>query len=436
MACGRGGDSAAVGGARGDAILVFGRGARGRDAQAVVARPARPEALRLAEVVEQDTPAAVAGLAIEDHALEHRAVALALVAVGEQQLLERRAVEPGARELEPTVAILLDDAAMTQQAQRDLQLRLRPVERRLQAVERPGSAALGFVLQRAVQLGDVFAARIAAGEEEALHRLVAVQEEQGAVGALAVASGAARLLVVGVEPARHLVVDDEARVGLVDAEAERVGRDHDARLARHEGFLLRMALRRAQLAVIEHRADAGFDQRRVHRGRRLYRRGVDQARARARRDQRDDALELVALVGHLNDAVVQVRPVHAGVDDGEAADAELARDVGDDRVGRGRGQRQDARLAEARQGAADLEERRPKVVSPLRDAMRLVDDDEADRPRRDQSTKAGSASRSGVVKTILAAPAASAASAAPSSSAATPLLSWTAAMPSSRSLSH
>ncbi len=77
---------------------------------------------------------------------------------------------------------------------------------------------------------------------------------------------------------------------------------------------------------------------------------------------------------------MQVRPVHAGVDDGEAADTELARDVGDDRVGRGRGQRQDARLAETRQGAADLEERGPEVVSPLRDAMRLVDDDEADRP--------------------------------------------------------
>ena len=57
--------------------------------------------------------------------------------------------------------------------------------------------------------------------------------------------------------------------------------------------------------------------------------------------------------------------------------------------------------------AADLEERRPEVVAPLRDAVRLVDDEQADRMRRaaGRGTPA-SASRSGVVKTILAAPAA------------------------------
>ena len=105
---------------------------------------------------------------------------------------------------------------------------MRPVERRLQRFERPRRAVRAALLQRAVEIGDVFLGRIAAGEEELLDRLVAVQEEQGAVGDLAVAAGAARLLVVGVETGGHLVVDDEARVGLVDAEAEGIGRDHHA----------------------------------------------------------------------------------------------------------------------------------------------------------------------------------------------------------------
>ena len=328
---------------------------------------------------------------------------------------------------------------MAQQAQRDLQLGLRPVERRVQA--RRASRArrsAPLALQRAVEIGDVLARRIAAGEEELLHRLVAVQEEQRAVGAGAVAAGASRLLVVGLEPGRHLVVDDEARVGLVDAEAEGVGRDHDARLAAHERILLRVALRRAQLAVIEHGADSGLDQRGVHRGRRLHRRRVDDARALARRAPgRRARASLSPSLRHLDDAVVQVRPVDAGVDDREAADAELARDVGDDGVGRGRGQRQHRRPAEARQRVAELEERRTEVVPPLRDAVRLVDDEQADRSRaRAGRGTPGSASRSGVVKTIRASPAAIAASAASISSPATALLSWTAAMPSSRSLSH
>ena len=73
--------------------------------------------------------------------------------------------------------------------------------------------------------------RIAAAEEEALDALVLGLVEQDAVGGLAVAAGAPGLLVVALERAGEVVVDDEADVLLVDAEAERVGRDHQARLA-------------------------------------------------------------------------------------------------------------------------------------------------------------------------------------------------------------
>jgi hypothetical protein len=188
-------------------------------------------------------------------------------------------------------------------------------------------------LQRAIEIGDVFLGRIAAGEEELLHGLVAVQEEQGAVGVFAVAAGPARLLVVGVEAGRHLVVDDEARVGLVDAEAERVGGHHHARPPGHEVVLARLALARAELAVIEHGVDAGVAQRGVHGLGGLHRRGVDEAGAVARRDQRQRALQLVVLVGDLEDAVVQVRSIEARADDRESGHAELAGDVVDHRLG-------------------------------------------------------------------------------------------------------
>ena len=140
---------------------------------------------------------------------------------------------------------------MAQQSQRDLQLRLRPIDRAVQRLERPRRAVVAALLQRAVEIGDVFLGRIAAGEEELLDGLVAAQEEEGAFGGLAVATGAARLLVVRVEPRRHLVVDDEARVGLVDAEAERVGRDHHARSPGHEIVLARLALGGGEPAVVE-----------------------------------------------------------------------------------------------------------------------------------------------------------------------------------------
>ena len=90
-------------------------------------------------------------------------------------------------------------------------------------------------------------------------RLSCGQIEQHAVRRLAVAAGAAGLLVVGLERAREVVVDDEAQVGLVDAEAEGVGRDHQlgaAGLAAHERVLHARALGRGQPAVIDADVDA------------------------------------------------------------------------------------------------------------------------------------------------------------------------------------
>ena len=124
--------------------LALGRGEGSGDADAVVAGAARLEAFAFAEVVEQHLPPAAPGLAVEDHALEHRPIALALVPIRQQQLLERVGVEAGAGQRQAAVASLRDDAPMAQQPQRDLQLGLRPVERLLQRLERPRGAVGGL----------------------------------------------------------------------------------------------------------------------------------------------------------------------------------------------------------------------------------------------------------------------------------------------------
>ena len=91
--------------------------------------------------------------------------------------------------------------------------------------------AAGDVHERLGDRARLLGRRVAAAEEEALDALVLGLVEQHAVGGDAVAAGAAGLLVVALERAGEVVVDDEAEVLLVDAEAERVGRDHQARLA-------------------------------------------------------------------------------------------------------------------------------------------------------------------------------------------------------------
>ena len=59
-------------------------------------------------------------------------------------------------------------------------------------------------------------------------------------------------------------------------------------------------------------------------------------------------------------------------------------------------------LPSARHGAADPEERRAEVVPPLRDAVRLVDDQQATGAARQQLEEGGVGQPLGVMKTIFA----------------------------------
>ena len=80
--------------------------------------------------------------------------------------------------------------------------------------------------------------------------------EEGGVRGLAVAAGSAGFLVVGFEGVGELVVVDEADVGLVDAEAEGLGGDHDFELVVHEGLLGGFAFSGGEAAVVEGCGDA------------------------------------------------------------------------------------------------------------------------------------------------------------------------------------
>ncbi len=197
-----------------------------------------------------------------------------------------------------------------------------------------------------------------------------------------VAAGAARLLVVALERAREVVVDDEPDVLLVDAEAERVGRDHDPRRAVvHERRLHPLALLGAHPAVVAAALDAARGEEVGERVDRLDGGGVDDPAAGLRGVALDQAQQqrlLLALARCFDDVIAQVRAIEADVDHRRIGDAELREDVVLDLDRRGRGQRQHRRPAERADRVAEAQVRRAKVVAPLRDAVGLVDDEQRD----------------------------------------------------------
>src|SRR4029079_12888474 len=81
--------------------------------------------------------------------------------------------------------------------------------------------------ERGAHLVELIGAHAALREQGLVDAALLGIVEEDAVGAAPVASGAARLLHVLLERRGRLVVDDVADVGLVDAETEGAGRDHD-----------------------------------------------------------------------------------------------------------------------------------------------------------------------------------------------------------------
>jgi hypothetical protein len=134
-------------------------------------------------------------------------------------------------------------------------------------------------------------------DEEVGDLVVLAARQQDPVRSIDAAAGPADLLVVGDRAPRSLVVDDEPQVRLVEAHAERDRRDERLDLARDQGVLEGLALRRCELRVV----GAGIDAARPQPGRDPLRVGdgqaVDDAAAGQVRDVLREPRKAFRLVG-------------------------------------------------------------------------------------------------------------------------------------------
>ena len=223
--------------------------------------------------------------------------------------------------------------------------------------------------------------------------VVRAVEEEHALRALAVAPSAARLLIELRERRRHRDVNDVADVRLVDTHAERARRDDDAALVAAPRAVARRALLEGEPRVVSldvaaleaRRARRAVDRTHELRSDRvalLAREAVhDAALLRALRDEVDELLRHGPQRALSEHDEVHVRAVQAAA---HRCDGCAHRERLDDvalHARRRRGGERDR--GEGREGAlevAQLAVVRAKVVPPLRDAVRLVDDEEREEP--------------------------------------------------------
>ncbi len=202
----------------------------------------------------------------------------------------------------------------------------------------------------------------------------------------AVAPGTARLLVVALDGLGQVEVRHEPHVGLVDAHAERDGRDHDHAVLPQEGGLVGRAHLGGQARVVRQGADALLGE--------LLRGPLDRRARQAVHDpgvalvlgaqQVQQLLERAVLGGH---PVGDVGPVEARHEVPRLDQAQALRDLLAGVLGGRRGQRDARHPGPAFGQRAEAQVVGPEVVPPLGHAVRLVDGEQRDRalveqPRR------------------------------------------------------
>ena len=140
----------------------------------------------------------------------------------------------------------------------------------------------------------------------------------------------------------------------------------------HELRLLRLARRGRHLPVVVVHGQPELPHHDVQLVDVAGRRAVDDARPPQPLDQPDHRVDARVLAG-LDDVERQVLAIRRARDDVRVLHPEEPGDVRADVLHRGGGQRHARRRADLVQPRAELEVRRPEVVTPLRDAVRLVD---------------------------------------------------------------
>ena len=180
---------------------------------------------------------------------------------------------------------------------------------------------------------------------------------------------------------------DERDIGLVDAHAEGDGCDHHHIVLADKAGLVLFAGACIEAGVIRHGVDAVFAQEGGGIFHPLARQAVDDA-ALPGVLLLDKAQQLLLGLVLFDDVIGQVRPVKAGQEDPRLFQPQVMADLlAGIRVGGG-GQGNARHVRKAIGQYAEFPVFRTEVVSPLADAMRFVNGEQADFHRRDPVEKA------------------------------------------------
>ena len=213
--------------------------------------------------------------------------------------------------------------------------------------------------------------------ELACHDHVLCTEEQQCGGRQSVAAGAAGFLVVALDVLRHVVVHDEAHVRFVDAHAEGDRGDDYWNVVAKEAFLDNPPHVCPQAGVVGRCCHASARERlrnflHAPSGERIDNAGFILVR-------REESAELILRAALLKDLVADIGAVEArDVPYGLLQPQHLHHVLARLRIGCRR-QRDQGHAREMLPECAKLCVLRPKVVTPLRHAMRLIDGDQSDR---------------------------------------------------------
>lgn len=220
------------------------------------------------------------------------------------------------------------------------------------------------------------------------HRTAAMSVEQESLRGLSIAGRAARLLVVAFDASRQVGMHDPAHVGLVDSHAESDRGHHHRDFVPDKGLLSLASLLVLEPRVVCHRGEPPRGQGGGGALHRLACSSIHDAGLAG--VPADEVQHLLIRISHLRGHPVEdLRPVEAGPNDERAAQAEKPYDVVLDRPGR-RGR--EGSHGHAGELLAQQPERpvvRAELVTPFRDAVRLVHRDKRDSEPGESGAEAG-----------------------------------------------
>ena len=217
---------------------------------------------------------------------------------------------------------------------------------------------------------------------------IAVPVAHPRIGRKAVASGAAGLLIVGLEALRKIEVSDETDVGLVDPEPEGDGGDHGDAVFLEEAALVPLALRRLHARVIRE----GGNPLRVQKARRLLHLPAAHAIDDAARSLVPFSKELKKVVLRVplgDDLITDVRSIEPGNEDPRVLELQVLEDLPPGEIVRGRRQRDPRDPGKPLSQDVELSVLGTEVMSPLADAVGLVDREKSDTGLSKKVEKAG-----------------------------------------------